>query len=711
MSGATAAPPTVSKPRRGFGGELWRRWNAAEAFSPPSRREWPGELRRALWVGGALFAIQLILFGWWSGVLVDRFALTSDFTAYNQATWLIAHGHLNPYSTVFFLEFWHNNGEFIFWLLAPFEAIYPHLVTLKWLQDVAIVVAELVAFRWMCEIAATQVLRGLSTRVAVTLVVVGGMILLGDPWLTWTVSFDAHPEAFSVPFLVLAARDTYLGRRRAWIWVVLTLACGTVPSSYVGALGISMILAGRRWWRPGLVMAIVGFGWMNGLHALHAAAGSGISGLYGPLIAHADGRVPANASAVTLVRALLEHPGRFASVLWANGLDMWAVLSAAGLLGIIWPPALVPALIILVEGGLSRGYNFAFPSFQNAALVPLVAVGTVAVLTVLARRAHRRWRYVTGAVVLALLLNAVGWGAVWIPRTSGRWLRIPVNASHVLAQVKAQVRPRDEVIVEQGVAGGFSERASIYQLVSADLVAPIKARTVWIIFAPRLGIETAPVAGIYADMRQAAALPGVRLARWGAGVWAFRWTPPRGTRSLAIGRPGFGPNSADGLRTWKYAAGLVAGPATEEASITPGWAIAGIAGRPRVSGPVADWHSASDDRSGYVVDRAYWTEPTGRYVASATVATTGQANVEVWDDSDNRLLARASLPGTRGRVTVHMAVAVAARRQRSTPTGIGPWSAVPQPPVAGSTLEVRVWTPGGSDSVDVYDVAMQRAGS
>ena len=69
-------------------------------------------------IGLMLLALKFAGFCVWSSLLYHRFALTPDFAQYQQAWYLIAHGHLNPYDTVGNFTFWQNHGEFIMWPLA-----------------------------------------------------------------------------------------------------------------------------------------------------------------------------------------------------------------------------------------------------------------------------------------------------------------------------------------------------------------------------------------------------------------------------------------------------------------------------------------------------------------------------------------------------------------------------------------------------------------
>ena len=104
-------------------------------------------------LGYVVLGLQLAGFLVWSTLLYRRFALTSDFAIDHQAWFLIAHGHLHPYGTLQGFPFWQDHSEFLLWPLALLYWVWPHGVTLLWMQDLGVVGAEAVAFTWLCEIA------------------------------------------------------------------------------------------------------------------------------------------------------------------------------------------------------------------------------------------------------------------------------------------------------------------------------------------------------------------------------------------------------------------------------------------------------------------------------------------------------------------------------------------------------------------------------
>ena len=107
---------------------------------------------RAKRVGWVPIGLQLVVMVAFSTVQYSRYALTTDFGAYSQAWWKIAHGNLDPTSTIFNAVFWKNDAEFSMWPLALLSHVYPHPVLLLWFQDLVIAVTELVTLGWIIDV-------------------------------------------------------------------------------------------------------------------------------------------------------------------------------------------------------------------------------------------------------------------------------------------------------------------------------------------------------------------------------------------------------------------------------------------------------------------------------------------------------------------------------------------------------------------------------
>jgi Predicted membrane protein (DUF2079) len=680
LPGAQSSGRALALPRA-----LKRRWNDAEIFTAPPRSEWPLALRRARTIGFVLLGVQLLVFFWWSAVMAHRFALTSDYSAYEQAAWLIGHGHFDPYSSVLRRVFWHNDTELILWPLAVFVRISPSLLTLPWLQDLALVAGEGIALAWICDlVAARHTQRRQSTSMSVALVALAIVLLVGNPWTIWTASYDFHLEAFITLFSLGAARDLHRGRRTLWIWVGLGLLCGAVGASYMGAVGVSAALSGRVRLRRGVGILMIGFGMLVILEIVH---GANVAGLmeYASIVTGKPGAIPPTLSAGEIVKAAIEHPGRVVDALWTNRANIWGNMSPGGVLGLVWLPLTAPILLVTAESGFGQGgMNFSLPGFQNIAIPVMITVGTVGLLAALASRPawrSRRRRWVVLTLIAAMMLNSVAWSIVWLPQVATNWLSVTPGAVPIIKKLQKEIAPGDEVAVSQGFSGAFAQREWIYPMLGAKLRIPIHAHKVWIIVSPSQGIENPNVSGEYADIAALSANPQMHLVAASDHIWAFEWTPPAGTRSIYLKGP-------------------------VQASV-PAWTLAGPAGTSVRTGPKSQWHTTSNGQPGYVIDEGYWREPRGVYRADVTISSSLLANVELWDTTTGKLLERTVLHNTHGKRTVVLTGVLRNTPKQAVLTGSALWKMSPTIP-PGNSLEIRVWTPGGSDRVSVYHAAVTK---
>jgi hypothetical protein len=626
-------------------------------------------LRRIRRIGYLVLGLKFVGFACWSTVLYQHFALTPDFAQYQQAWYLIAHGNLNPYDTVGNFTFWQNHAEFIMWPLALLYWVFPHGVLLLWLQDAGVVGAELVAFCWLCQIAQRRRPDGDARWLAAA-----GLVLLAvNPWSWWAVSFDFHAESLAVLFTALAARGVANGRGRPWLWVVPLLACGDVAGTYLVGIGLGFMAAGRGARTRGALMACLGVAAVLFLSAIHGNEGSG-HGLqaYDYLVA------PGHAGSLSLTGLLLglaTHPGAVLAKLWSKRINLWANLAPSGVLS---PGFLLLApiqLIVILSNNLFPGLLFSEPLFQSLPIYVFAPVATVGVLGWLTQHRRRLGLLLTGLVAA----QALGWSAVWSPRTVDQWLRVPAPTAATLAAVAARIPASAAVFASQGVVGRFAGRADVRPL-NGNL--PIRPGQDWFILTPWAGIETQTTAGAMAFAGWLANSLHATLVTDANGVWAFRWRPPPGLRRLT---------------------------ASAGTSPLPAWTAPGVAGRAVLAGPPSGWHVASTGRRGYVADRLEWDRAPGQYQASVTLSAAGPVNVEVWNNTSGMLVGRRSVPATTGIQTITVPADIQAGHHQSAYGGWGPFRAEFARTPYQDRIEVRVWTPG-SGSVDVYAAQLTLGG-
>ena len=636
----------------------------------------PSVLRR---VGFAVLAAQLIGFCAWSALLYHRFALTWDFAVYHQPWYLIAHGNLDPPTSVERMQFWRNDAEFAIWPLAPFYWIWPHDVVLLWLQDIGIVTAEAVAFGWMCDLAG----RWRQARAAPWLAATGLALLVASPWIWWSVSFDFHMESVALPFAVLLARDLARGRRRMWLWIAPVLAAGAPAAVYVVGVGIGGLISGRQYRLRGAGLAAIAVGYSGLIVLLHADNGAPLARHYGYLAIGAAasfvrGRVASGKNLTTseMVKGILGHPFTIVQALWAKRADVAAAVLPGGALGFAFRPLLPLVLVGLLSAILSAGWRFTQPCFQLLPVYVLLPIGTVGALAWLARR----WRKTTLVIAALVVAQAIGWAIVWGPQVPVHWLRVSGTSAAELARIQAQIPQSAEVVVSQGVLGPFSDRLDVHALAHSSST-PVDRGDIWFVIAPSVGTELQTAASSMALISELAGPLHATLVGHAAGVWAFRWHPPRGVHVLRI------PDGSTGI---------------------PGWTAPGTAGQAVTTGPITQWHTTSKGRQGYVADQIEWLQPAGRYVVRVRLSCAGPVNVEVWNDNGNELLARRTVTATRDIATVVIPVDATAAYQQGIYSGWGPFRATFVPPEPGQRLEVRVWSLT-SRPVNVYTTRLTPA--
>lgn len=629
-----------------------------------------GPLQWVRRIGYVVLGVQLACFLAWSTLLYSRFALTSDFAADNQAWFLIAHGRFDPYSTVQGYPAWRDHSEFLLWPLALLYWVWPHGVTLLWLQDLCVVGAEAVAFTWLCELAG----RRQPGKDAAWLAGAGLVLLVADPWTWWAVSYDFHIQMVAILFAALLARDLANGRRRAWVWVAPLLSCGDVAATYLAGIGLGGVLAGRRWRVTGVDMACLGVLATLVITLVNGNQGSGLE-----VYAYLTG-TRSHGSSLSfgmLVKGIVTHPLLVLRTLWAKRVDILANLAPAGLLGLVDLWVLPLMLVVLLANALYFGLEIAEPVFQNVPVYVLLPVGTVAVLGRLMMRHRGTALLLTGLLVA----QAVGWAAVWAPRVPGQWLRESPAVAATLASIDARIPASAEVVASQEVVGRFSGRADVRALFRPATVN-VSGLT-WFVITPSVGIEPQSTASAMALIGELAGPLRATLVTHANGVWAFRWRPPPGVHRVLV------PGDSAPLPAWA-------------APMAPG-----AVGRPVMTGPARTWCVTTVGGRGYVADELTWYEPPGRYQVQVTLSTTGPVNVQVW--GGHVLLARRGTSGTAGVEPVVLQVHATTAYQARLYSGWGPFRADFAPPRAGE-LEVRVWSPGGQ-TVNVYSAEIVSASS
>jgi hypothetical protein len=666
----TKAPVVVEHPPRVALGTRADRWQ-----------------RNAWRVAYVLFALQLVGMSIWSAVLYSRFSVTNDGGQYLQGLYLITHGQFIPFSSVHGFALWRDHFTLAWWPISLVELIPPHGLFVYWVQDAALVGAEIAALRWANAAVSAYESRSEWEWWPAALTTVGAIILVANPWTYTAMSFDIHIETFACPFIVLAAYDFSQGRsRRAWLWVAAVLSFGDVTATWVIGLGISAALAavwqrGRHFLRTGVLLGGAGAMWLAIVTAVGGNKGSVFSATFGYLVSTPGRPGPTKLTTFGLLRGLAQHPNRLLTTLWQHRVNATAAVAPTGWIGLFTPWTFgVPAVVLLENNaGNFASSTFSAPGFQAAPVYPFAAVGLLVILAWLGAHRLRRFPTVLAAITVVVLVNAVFWAAVWIPPVKGTWLRISAAQASVLAAVGRQIPSSDEVIASQGIVGRFYARSQLYDIFGGDNTIKVVGHTVWFIIVPNSGIETQPVDAALGAIAQLAGPMHATLVSSSAGVWAFRWERPASVHTVTF--------------------------AAEPATI-PAWVAAGTAGTVELQGPESQWGVETNGRPGYLVQNDYWRRGLGHYLAGLAVATAVPLTVEVWDDNGYHLLARTEVPPTDTDREVLLPFDVT---QSFPPIaaygGWGPFRIQTVRPANGQVLEVRVFTDAGG-LAKVYSITL-----
>jgi Predicted membrane protein (DUF2079) len=505
-------------------------------------------------VGYGLLFVQLIVMVWAGARLYNRWDVTNDYALYSQAWYLIAHGHLSPYSTVDQIPFWRNHFELIMWPMSFVYWVHSSAVDLKWLQELAAVGSEAVAFRWVLDALGRH-----RRSIPAAPVALGFIVVLLVNWNFYQSDwFDFHFQAFATLFLVLAARDLYNGRsKRALIWAAIMLLTGDVAATYAIGLGVAALVCSRETRRAGAVLVAGGAVWIVLISSLHANVGSNLQNGLGYL---ASGH---SVTIFTIVAGMVAHPGRWAHVLHQRWHPILNTLTTGGVVGIAAPWALFIGLVVLVPNALQSSIGYITSPFQNFPLYIVVPVGTVLVLEWMARRpalpfargtdadagagrslaadegrSHRRVVVATCIVGVGLFGLSLYSSIPKLNTAKSNWFVVSPATTAALTAARSQIPPDAQVISSSAVSGGLGERKSIYAWYALPQEFPISATPVYFVFVPKDPLQPILRSTTMKAITYTQQLEGARLVFHQDGVTMVEWQPPPGIRSVVLPEPG-----------------------------------------------------------------------------------------------------------------------------------------------------------------------------
>jgi hypothetical protein len=655
-------------------------------------------LRRAVAAAAVLLCGQLVAMLSISWVIFHRWSNTWDYAIRYQGWWGIAHGNLDPFSSVVGRSFIQDHFEVINWPLAPLSLLWPHGLWPLWIQDLMVIGAEVGAvFIVLDALRRGQWSQRIPGWVAVAFV---SVLLVANPWIYESIAFDFHYQTVGAAcFALLACREMMSGsNRRLVLWSILCLACGDLAGTYLAAVGLGGILAGGPQRRRGTKLLVAGILWVIFVTLLGANQGSQFVRHYGYLAGAAPG---ATVGVAAILKGVLTDPGRGLGHLWSQRVDLWAYASSAGLIGFLTPWAVLPILVLL-ENGLGSGTGITGTAYENfGAVLFLIPLSVLALgridrrLMALGRRVdpaaqegldrpnavgHPRLASIGPAFLVLLLCYAVAWGAIWIPHVPPRWVTVSPSTAATLDRVERLVPPDAEVVASQGVIGRFADRRWLYRF-SRGGSFPLQTPDTYFVIVPTQGIELATIQEAEGLIGKLAGSLHGRLLVQQAGVWLFELHRTSGVTTVVM---------------------------PERVTTLPAWIGRTVTGTKVLVGPVDSWHVAQQQEGpGYLLRAIKWQEQPGTYAMTTTIDNRSPVDIEVWDASTDMLLSRRHVGPSDGDVTVRTEVTVTQEQHGQPYSGVGPLRFQPTRPPPGDRIEIRIVTPGTAP-VSVYDVELTR---
>ena len=626
---------------------------------------WHPRLQLTFKIGAGLILLQLAIFLIFSEWQAQHYNLEQDYAQFGQAWYLFAHFDFQSVVTIKTRPFYRDHGDFFFYLLTPLWYIWPHTVTLMWVQDVFATIAEIAALRWMHEHLHRTRATDSDPNSTTLIAVLGGCLLVFNPMIFWAIANDFHTEIFAVAFLVLAARAFYLEKPIAWLWVFGVILNGNVSASYLVGIALSMVLAGRKYWKYAIgVLAVAGVS-TEIATLIGADEGSSFRGYQ--YLNGVNGTAPTSTAEV--LKLLIKHPFQALGNLFNDRLAGFALVSVSGLLGVISPWALGITLVCFVEAGFSA-WPILTPSyaFQNFAILIFVPIGTVMALVPL-MVCMKSWVKKAALGFIALeLLWVFGWFAVWAPETPNRWVTIPTKSSVVLRQAESLIPEADEVVASQGIVGAFSLRKYIYmfdlETNSGKKIIPLDTKTVWMLVTPNLGIELQTPESAYKMISKLQTLEGMDTVIHREGVYLLKWNVPQGTPN---------PFVLD----------------FRDTAVNP--LLLNSVGYRNPIDP--------NGKSGYILNGYYQiiSRPQ-KFRYSVELKSDGPLVIEVWNSSTDTLLSRQSIVSTNNEYqTFHLDASISKITGQKIWNGIWPFkSQVERPYYEGDALELRIFDSGAT---------------
>jgi hypothetical protein len=628
----------------------------------------------------ALSAQWVILTGWcWH--LYSSFDVHVDFAGLSMGWWGMIHAVWNPHITMWHHSFLADHFELISLPLSFLSILWPHDFWGFIIQNGFITMGEVAGILLVELFTQRPWWPSRLTEIKVKWMTLG--LFLVNPWIFWAASDDVHFHAIGMAaagMLVL-----YCALAQKWWWTVaataLCLSFGDVAGLFLFSVALSVLLVGWREWKFRIAsgsLLFVGYGWIKFVARMGGSAGTNLHLHFGYLL----GSSASKATAIDVAVALVKHPGlAMLHLVHAFG-SLFGYVSAGGVFGLVSPLA-GPMWLTLLEGGLGRKAGITFGSlsmspWQMVGAAYMVGPCSVVAIGWLTSRTggigtwfRRHLRLVVGFV----LVNALLWGAIWIPDEVHNMNLTPAATAEALDHVLALVPHENAVFGSWSVLGRFGERQYLHTF---PLKIRVKEELGFRLNTPQVDFVVAPWTGLALEGPNQIGILGalrrdseVKLVYHKSEVWLFSYNRKPGQNILYL--------------NVSYAN-------------VPGSVLPYPTGQHPMVGLPGNRCLYSDQLgSGYLVSRLTQHLTLGSYRLSLDVDAQTPLVLEVRDDDTHRLLARSYDDVLPGRHFVNLPFDVTPMNFFHDPLfkGWWPYHFAQLPPLPEDTVEFRLWSPGG----------------